>query len=657
MRPSPSGRTPGWIRDLGSRNGVLLNGLALSEAGGRLEDGDELQLGDWKLTYTEAFPGLDGVQFVERVGDLFSEVKPEPSQALVLIRGLELLQRSTEVLLRMGTASEVLNGILSEALKLLSADRGLVVMIRPDGSWQCVHSIGDTDAGRSMSHSVMGYVARHHTAVLSNAPLSDPRFEGASLLVTHRGGPDVRAHRARRGWSRACSTSTGPTRAAPSPASTWPSSRPSCARGALAHRHTQLSQRAIGHAELQGELLRLKTLNERLTNRTGEIASAMGSCLRWIQSYAEKAHGETAEALRHEVTRLQWLVEEVTRELVQELTHESPFSTSLESLQRLIEPAWQALLKVRGASLRLEPVPAGTVWMAGSLANQAIMGLVEPLFMAVSDGTSVPGQWVEESGNWVLKLCFPVGVLAPSPDAWTLHSLQETGLVWRWSEQTLSISFPRSIDTAPEQPPMPLLGLVSEEYELLGLFQSVAEAGQLAIFPLEEEPPLPPLPPFRFLVVDARGTQDPVKCIHRYRRHASFCTVPILVVRAPEEISASLLAAGANDWLPEEFRWETLHHRLQVLRGHDELQRKAMEAERFEAFRKMAGSLKHEINNPLAVISMQVELLQRKYPDEAKLAKIEEMVDRIRGLVQVLQKMREAAVEDYPGGSRIVKLS
>lgn len=645
-----------WIRDLGSRNGVLLNGLALSEAGGRLEDGDELQLGDWRLTYTEAFPGLDGIQFVERVGDLFSEVKPEPSQALVLIRGLELLQRSTEVLLRMGTASEVLNGILSEALKLLSADRGLVVMIRPDGSWQCVHSIGDTDAGRSMSHSVMGYVARHHTAVLSNAPLSDPRFEGASLLVTHRGAlmcVPIELDGVVQGMLYLDRADAG-----------RPFTRFDLAlfqafvrQGALAHRHTQLSQRAIGHAELQGELLRLKTLNERLTNRTGEIASAMGSCLRWIQSYAEKAHGETAEALRHEVARLQWLVEEVTRELVQELTHESPFSTSLESLQRLIEPAWQSLLKVRGASLRLEPVPAGTVWMAGSLANQAIMGLVEPLFMAVSDGTSVPGQWVEESGNWVLKLCFPVGVLAPSPDAWTLHSLQETGLVWRWSEQTLSISFPRSIDTAPEQPPMPLLGLVSEEYELLGLFQSVAEAGQLAIFPLEEEPPLPPLPPFRFLVVDARGTQDPVKCIHRYRRHASFCTVPILVVRAPEEISASLLAAGANDWLPEEFRWETLHHRLQVLRGHDELQRKAMEAERFEAFRKMAGSLKHEINNPLAVISMQVELLQRKYPDEAKLAKIEEMVDRIRGLVQVLQKMREAAVEDYPGGSRIVKLS
>ena len=71
----------------------------------------------------------------------------------------------------------------------------------------------------------------------------------------------------------------------------------------------------------------------------------------------------------------------------------------------------------------------------------------------------------------------------------------------------------------------------------------------------------------------------------------------------------------------------------------------------------MAGTLKHEINNPLAVISMQIELLARKYPEEPKLLKVMEMVERIRVLVQVLQKMREASTEDYPGGgASILKL-
>ncbi len=645
-----------WIRDLDSRNGTLLNGLPLPATGGSLQDKDELQLGDWKLTYTRAFPGLDGVDFIEGVGDLFSEVRPEPAQALVLIRGLELLHRSTEVLLRMGTASSVLEGLLSEALKLLNADRGLVVMIRSDGSWQCVHSIGDTEEKIGMSRSVMSYVATHRTSVLSNSSMTDPRFQGASLLALHRGAllcAPMEIDGVVQGMLYLDRADEG-----------RPFTRFDLAilqafvrQGALAHRHTQLSQRAIGQAELQGELLRVKTLHERFTQRTGEIFGVMASCLRWLQSYAEKVHGEMADGLRHEIGRLQYLVEEGIQEAVSEMPQEAPYSSSLEALHRAMEPAWAALLKVRKASLQLQSVPQGTVWMAGSLANQAVTGLVEPLLMEVSEGTAVPGQWVEDAGNWVLRLLFPAGVHAPSPDPWTLHSLQKSGIVWRWSEQALSITFPRGIDTVPEPPPMPLLGLVTEEYELLGLFQSVAEAGGLAIFPLEEEPPLPPLPEFRYLIVDAKGTQDSVTCIHTYRRHPSFYTVPILVVRAPEEISASLLAAGANDWLPEEFRWETLHHRLQVLKGHDELQRKAMMAERFEAFRKMAGSLKHEINNPLAIISMQIELLQRKYPEEVKLAKVEEMVERIRGLMQVLQKMREAPVEGYADGSSIVKLS
>jgi hypothetical protein len=54
---------------------------------------------------------------------------------------------------------------------------------------------------------------------------------------------------------------------------------------------------------------------------------------------------------------------------------------------------------------------------------------------------------------------------------------------------------------------------------------------------------------------------------------------------------------------------------------------------------------------------MQVELLLRKYPEEPKLAKVMEMVERIRVLMQVLQKMRETAPEDYPGGDSILKLS
>ena len=646
-----------WIRDLGSKNGTSLNGHPVDPSeGNALGDGAEIQLGDQRIRFTVGFPNLDPLLFIEGVGDLFSEVQSEPSQALTLVRGLELLHRSTEALLMESSSSALIRSLLSEAIKLLAAERGFVVMVDGEGNWQTVHRIGDVQDQTGLSHSVIQYATQRRTGVLSNSPMADPRFGGASLVELHRGAL-ICAPMEIEGEVKGLLYLDRLQDGRPFTRFDLALVQAFVRQGTVALRHAQLAQKALGQAELQGEILRLRSLNERVTSRTGEILAAMESALRWLQSYGEKVHGETSEALRHQVGRLQYLAESAVQETLLEMPRETAFSTRLEVLQAAVEPSWLSLVKIRGAELILDPVPPGTIWMAGTLASQAVSGLVEPMLMAVVESQRVRGWWQEEGGNWVLRLAFPSGSHGPAPDSWTLQSLQKTGIVWRWSDQNLSLTFPRGIDTVPDGPPLPLLGLVTEEMELMGLFQSVAEAGQLAIFPLEEDPPLPPLPHFRYLVIDALGVQDAAKCIQAYRRHPNFATAPILVVRAPEDLFSTLLAAGATDWLPEGFRWETLHHRLQVLKGHDELQRKALIAERLDSFQQMAGTLKHEINNPLAIISMQVELLQRKYPEEPKLGKIAEMVERIRGLMQVLQKMREAPVEDYPDGSSILKLS
>jgi hypothetical protein len=294
--------------------------------------------------------------------------------------------------------------------------------------------------------------------------------------------------------------------------------------------------------------------------------------------------------------------------------------------------------------------------MSGGPLVTAMAGLVEPMLMQVGEGDEVSTRWDQERNFRVLRLSLPPGLHGPTPDPWTQGVLQEAGVRWRWSDRALDISLPEGPDAMPEEPARPLLGLVSEDLNLLGLFQTVAEAGDLLLHPLEHDPPPPPLPKFRFLVVDAQGTQDLDGCIRAYRHHPSFATTPILVVRCSEDETPRLIEAGATDWLAEGFRWEALHHRLQVLRGHTELQQRALAAERLDSFRQMAGTLKHEINNPLAIISMQVEMLQRKYPEEAKLAKIGDMVERIRTLVQVLQKMRETPTEGYADGSSILRL-
>lgn len=646
-----------YLQDPGSTNGTLLNGLPLSlPSGNSLEDGDEICLGEVRLKFSIGFPGLDATRFAERVGDVFSEFHPEPSHTLILVQSLELMHRSTETLLKEHSASSLIRTLLDESVKLFNAERGFLVMVDLQGAWQTVHRIGDIQENTGLSHSVLRYVSHHRTGVMSNGPMEDPRFNRDSLLVLHKGAL-MCAPMETEGKVQGLLYLDRVRNGRPFLRFDLALFQAFVRQGALALRHTQLAQRAMGQAELQGELLRLQTLNDRLTQRFGEVIHHLGTSLNWLESYGDQALDSRAMGLLHQVKRMRFMLEGALGELLLEPNRDTPASMALDDLHGMLEPGWRALLAIRDAELLLPPPPSGSIWMAGSVVSHAVSALVEPMFMKVGSGQTVQGQWVSESGAWVLKLQIPQGVHPPVPDAWTTKSLHKVGVVWRYADQCLSLHFPKDLETMPDPQALPLLGLVTEEHELMGFFQNVADAAMLALFPLEESPPLPPLPHFRYLVVDALGVADVPKCIQAYRRHPNFATVPILVIRAEEEAFPALLAAGATDWLPKGFHWETLHHRLQVLKGHDELQRKALAAERLESFRQMAGSLKHEINNPLAIISMQVELLERKYPEEPKHAKILEMVERIQSLLQVLQKMREAPLEEYPGGSRIVKLS
>ena len=643
------------LSDLDSRNGTYTD-EELLEPGTEavLGDGQVLRLGDWTITFTQGFPGLDGVNFIEGVGDLFSEPPPADDPGL-LMRALELLHRSADCLLEEGSTNAMFRRILTESMELLGADRGLVVMIDPGGGWRSLHRIGDLEDRQGLSRSVVDYVLEQQTAVLSNAPLIDPRFGGASLVELHRGAvmcAPLEVDQTVHGVLYLDRSLEG----RPFTRFDLVLLKAFVRQGALGLRHIQLAQRASGQADAQGEHLRLQALHERTLTRCSELMGAMSSSLHWIQSYAETGYGDRAAILKHHAERLQYLVGSGLQETLLEVPFETPVSTSLGALQETVEPAWRDLLRIRDISLVLEPMPRGSVWAAGNLAAQALNGLVEPILMQIPEGASVHGEWLEQAANWTLRLTFPGGIPIPTPDPWTFHTLQEAGILWRWNDQSLSMVFPRQVDQAPEPAHHPILGLVTEEFELMWLFESVAAAGALALLPLEAEPPHLPVPPLSYLVIDAKGTPDAVACIEAYRRNPAFATVPILAVRAPDDLYPQLLAAGATDCLPDGFRWETLHHRLQVLKGHEELQRKALAVERLESLRQMAGTLKHEIHNPLAVISMHVELLIRKYADEPKLSKVMEMVERIRVLVQVLQKMRESTPEEYPGGESILKL-
>jgi FHA domain/GAF domain/His Kinase A (phospho-acceptor) domain len=645
-----------WVRDLDSANGTLLNGRPLQHPqGNALKDGDELVMGGWHLTFTDGFPGLDGTTFAERVGDLFQEVRPEPAQAMVLIRSIELLQRSTEKLLSQVDADAMVKELLDESLRLLNGDRGFLVMKQKEGDWRTARRVGDVQEGIGLSRSVLDYVAQEKTAIMSNQPLADPRFGGVSLVELHRGSL-LCAPMVDEGEIHGALYLDRESEGRPFSRFDLAVFQAFVRLGSMALRQAMLNRRALSQAEQQGELLRLRTERQKELEGHGELLVAMAAPLRRVQSWAEGLPDLTGGAIRAQLDQMAALLEQGSRKDQAEDTSMAGHPLAVGALQEDLVQRWESLLRLRKAKLSAAEAPSASIWAVGGPLVVALAGLVEPMFMQLPGGAAVAMRWDQERNFWVLRLSLPAGLHAPIPDPWTQRMLQEAGVRWHWADQALDLFLPEGPDAVPEEPARPLLGLVSEELDLLGLFQTVAEAGNLWLHPLEQDPPPPPLPKFRFLVVDARGTQDLEGCIRAYRRHPSFATTPILVVRCTEDETPRLIEAGATDWLAEGFRWEALHHRLQVLRGHTELQQRALAAERLESFRQMAGTLKHEINNPLAIISMQVEMLQRRYPDETKLTKIAEMVERIRALVQVLQKMRETPTEDYADGSSILRL-
>ncbi len=643
-----------WVKDLSSQ-GCSLNGLPLSSSGSRLQPGDELDLAGWVIHFTAGYPGLDGEVFAERVGELAEEIRPDPTQTLLLLRGLELLYRGTERLLRETESDQLLKALVEEAMHLLLADRAFLVMLLPDGTRRTAHRVGDVNESLGLSRSVLDYVAQERVAVLSNSPLADPRFGGMSLVEMHRGGL-LCAPLSMDDHLQGFLYLDREEERRPFTRFDLALFQTFVRQGVLAMRHTLLSRRALGQAELQGELLRLRSTHQREREERAQLMLAMERPLHWVQAFSRDLPLEGAQAMRQQLERLSELIEHGLGlgDLAASPAAGHPWK--VEALQEELGERWNDLLGVAGVNVAWPTPPPGSIWVGAGPVSPALGGLVEPLLLQLSPGSEFRPTWMSDRGFIVLRMGFPANVQGPLPDPWTRRILDVAGLRWRWADQTLYLHFPEGPDSLPEEPLRPLLGLVTEELGLLGLFQSAAEAGELGLFPLEEEPPVPPLPRFRMLVVDVQGVKDPVGCIRSYRQHPSFTTTPILAVRTREDLSADLIQAGATDWLNEGFRWEALHHRLQVLRGHQALQEKALEAGRLDTFRQMAGTLKHEINNPLAVISMQVEMLQRKYPEEPKLVKIGEMVDRIRGLVQVLQKMREMKLEDYADGSSILKL-
>ncbi|HET8901969.1 MAG TPA: histidine kinase dimerization/phospho-acceptor domain-containing protein [Holophagaceae bacterium] len=635
---------------------IRREGEMLPLAGILLEDGDTAALGSWELRFSSRFPGLDQERFLETSGPL---PLPSGAAAAAPLRWVAgLAQRLEQGLLAQEDPTALAQRLLEEACSFLAADGGLHLRQPAHAPWRAVHRVGLAVEDREPAHSLVAHALKDRVSLLSNDPWLDPRAvpaapggptmgpilvapvlldedteggaEGAFVLFRRPGGAGFR----------------GPDLSL---------LRSAADLAALAHRLSLVQRRLLSQAELESQLVHLRRELERQDDRQGRLLASLSGALARAQAMLRRLDGEPSAALGRQLATMSHLVDE-GQSTDPGLAPPPGRARSLAEIQLDILESWADFAGALDLAIDNGPAPEGEVWLGGGPVMEALRSLLDALFLHLPAGTTVPIGWKQEPGLWSLEFTLPPGTSRVSADSWSRGVLATAGLDWRWSDGRLSLIFREApgLDLAP--PERPMLGLVTEDLSLMGLFQGAADAADLLLFPLEEEPPAPPLPMFEIVVVDGRGVKDVVACLRAFRAHPNFATTPVLVVRARELDGPELLAAGATDWLADALKWESLHHRLQSLRRHRDLQKKGRASERLETVRQMAGTLKHEINNPLAVISLQTELLQRKFPDEPKLAKIADQVQRIQALMQVLQKMREPGDEDYPGGTNILKL-
>ena len=76
----------------------------------------------------------------------------------------------------------------------------------------------------------------------------------------------------------------------------------------------------------------------------------------------------------------------------------------------------------------------------------------------------------------------------------------------------------------------------------------------------------------------------------------------------------------------------------------------AVESSRADAVGEMAASMAHEIGNPLNALSLNLQLLKRRYPDEADLATAQRELERLSGIIrEFLGAFRPAKARLEPG--------
>lgn len=157
---------------------------------------------------------------------------------------------------------------------------------------------------------------------------------------------------------------------------------------------------------------------------------------------------------------------------------------------------------------------------------------------------------------------------------------------------------------------------------------------------------------------------DGMEFCRRVRKTPSLCSVYIIVLSmiTGTESLVYALQTGADDYMskPLHEKRQELLARIEVGFRIQKMQEKALQAQRLEGVLEMAGTVAHEINQPLMTMSGLIDLLfmdlEPDHPHTRVISRLKKQVKRLGKLTKKLNQITRYETVQYPDGIQILNL-
>lgn len=155
-----------------------------------------------------------------------------------------------------------------------------------------------------------------------------------------------------------------------------------------------------------------------------------------------------------------------------------------------------------------------------------------------------------------------------------------------------------------------------------------------------------------------------IEFVQKIKEHPElkFCYVIMLTARVETEDKITGLESGADDFITKPVDFAELLARIKVGFRIRKLQSEIAELQHESALLEMARTLGHEINNPLNIIYLALELVNRSLKEgdiervKENLNRIYQASERIKNIVNKLTSLQKPAFKDYVNGKRMLDL-